>query len=113
MEHQNWETVIINNKKCPKPLNEKYKISYSQKRIRSLELAETVPEVKIKRLSHESKQLIIQKRIELGYDQTKLNTLCSFPSSTIKDIESSKLHPTPKQLSILNNILKISLKYES
>jgi ribosome-binding protein aMBF1 (putative translation factor) len=113
MEHQNWETVIINNKKHSKPLVDKHKISYAQKLIRSIESSETVPEVKIKRLSHESKQLIIQKRIELGYDQTKLNTMCSLPSGTIKDIESGKLHPTPKQLSILNNVLKISLKYES
>jgi ribosome-binding protein aMBF1 (putative translation factor) len=112
MEHQSWDSVVIHGKKHVKPLGDKHRVSYAQKLIRSIESAETVPEVKIKKLSHESKQLIIQKRIELGYDQTKLNTMCSLPSGTIKDIESGKLHPTPKQLSILNNVLKISLKYE-
>ena len=113
MEHQQWETVAIRGKKNVSTNNHKPKVTHLQKLMRSIESAETISEIKIKKLSTESRQQIIHKRVELGHDQSKLNTLCSFPSNTIKDIESGRLHPTPKQLSVLNTVLKLSLKYEA
>lgn len=113
MEHQHWESVTIHSKKLIHNDNSKPKITQTHKLMKALENAESSTEIKIKKLSSESRQQIIHKRVDLGYDQTKLNILCSFQNNTIKDIEAGRLHPTPMQLSIINRILKLSLKYET
>jgi hypothetical protein len=68
--------------------------------------------IKLKHLSSESKQMIVAKRVANGWNQTQLNQQCGFPLHTIRDIENSKLTPTPGQLNVLNRVLKTGLKYE-
>ncbi len=64
-----------------------------------------------KSLSGESRHMIVVKRTEQGWKQDQLNTMCSFPMHTIRDIEAGRLCPTPAQLNVLNRVLKIALKY--
>ena len=68
--------------------------------------------VKLKSLSLTSRKLIAQKRAEKELSQIQLNSACSFPQNTIRDIEAGKYTPSPSQLSTLNHILKTSLKLE-
>lgn len=110
---QDWTTVVIKRRggvgKGGKSSG--IQITHDAKMMRTLDSDDA--RVEIKRISPENRQLIIQKRVELGWDQTKLNTMCSFPPYTIKEIEAGKAQPSPKQLSVLNRVLKTSLSYSS
>lgn len=65
-----------------------------------------------KSLSGASRHAIVTARVAQDLTQAQLNTQCSFPPHTIRDIESGKLCPTPTQLGVLNRVLKLVLKYE-
>jgi ribosome-binding protein aMBF1 (putative translation factor) len=67
--------------------------------------------VATKFLSSESRTEMIKARATKGMTQVQLNTACSFPLHTIRDIENGKLCPTPKQLSVLSRTLGIVMKY--
>ena len=66
---------------------------------------------KLKTLSPESRNEIVQKRVALGQNQVQLNQTCRFPVNTIREIESGRLCPNQQQLGTLNRVLKSSLKY--
>lgn len=112
---QDWTPVVIKRRgavgKGGKPSGSPTQITHAAKVARALDSDDA--HIEIKRLNPESRQLIIQKRVELGWDQTKLNTMCSFPPHTMKEIEAGKAQPSPKQLTVLNRILKVSLSYSS
>ena len=67
---------------------------------------------KVKTLTAESRQEIVQKRVALGKNQVQLNQDCRFPVNTIRDIENGKYCPNQGQLGTLNRVLKASLKYD-
>ena len=106
---QTWTEVTIRGKSKGKTVKHPAQ-SHEGKLLRSLDTDE--PRTVIKCLSSSSRQLIIQKRIELGWNQAKLNTMCAFTLNTIRDMETGHLIPTPKQLSVLNRVLKLALSYE-
>lgn len=112
---QDWTTVVIKRRsavgKGGKPSDPRVQVSHEAKQMRALD--DDDAHVEIKRLSPDSRQLIIQRRVELGWDQTKLNTMCSFPPHIIKEIEAGKAQPNPKQLTVLNRVLKANLSYSS
>jgi ribosome-binding protein aMBF1 (putative translation factor) len=66
-----------------------------------------------KRVSSESLQELIRKRMELKLNQDKADQLCNFPRHTIKGIESRRILPTPAQQSVLQKTLGIQLKMAS
>lgn len=121
MSYQDWETVTIRKNRTPgynrtgasgatggagRPA-----ISHEARVARELDGHEMTAPV-VKRLSDESRRKIISTRGEKDWDQKKLNTMCAFPKNTIRDIEAGHVQPSPKQLSVLNNILGVALKYE-
>ncbi len=65
---------------------------------------------KPKKLTPESRQTLVAKRVAMEKSQTEFNQLCSFPPNTIKEIEAGRLTPTIGQLNTLNRILKTGLK---
>jgi len=67
---------------------------------------------KVKTLTAESRQELVQKRVALGKNQVQLNQDCRFPVNTIRDIENGRYCPNQGQLGTLNRVLKSSLKYE-
>ena len=109
MDGQDWETVVVRGRKH-KDTTDKKPVHPAVAAIRRIEQAEGP--VKVKRISNESKQLIINTRVAAGQTQTQLNTACAFPQYTIRDIECGKSQPTPGHLNVLNRVLKLSLKFE-
>ena len=111
MDGQDWETVVVRGKtKKTASETDKKPVHPAVAAIRRIEAAEGP--VKVKRISNESKQLIINTRVAAGQTQTQLNTVCAFPQYTIRDIESGKFQPSPGHLNVLNRVLKLSLKFE-
>lgn len=65
-----------------------------------------------KKLSNESRQEIVSRRVLNKWTQVQLNQMCLFPPNTINKIESGQLPPTIGQVQALNRVLKTGLKYE-
>lgn len=113
MSDQDWQPVTITKKIAPVSAAKQSRpvhYTHDAAAARKLEQAEDV--CPVKKLSNASRTLIMQKRAEKQMNQTQLNTHCSFPANTIRDIESGKLIPTQNQLTTINNALKLSLKLE-
>ena len=110
MDGQDWETVTL-KKHGPKA----HKIGHPPvmagfAAARRLDNDDAPPKPS-KSLSSESRQAIIQGRVANKWNQAQLNTQCSFPQHTIRDIENGKLCPTPQQLNVISRVLKVVLKY--
>ena len=108
MDGQDWTPVVVNKVKTRSSASVQKHVSpglAAQHRIENDEPRKT------KSLSPESRQAILQARVANKWNQTQLNTQCSFPQNTIRDIENGKLCPTPQQLNVLSRVLKVILKY--
>lgn len=66
--------------------------------------------LKIRRVSAISLQALIRKRIELSINQTKADSMCSFPKNTFKDIESNRLIPNNEQCGRIYRCFDIQLE---
>ena len=108
MEHQDWTTVVLKrrNPKDSKPAVDTEKI-----RLAKLEQTDDYAPPK-KRVSGESIQALIRKRMELGLTQEKADQKCSFPKNTFKDIESHKSLPNSAQQSALQRHFGVQLKID-
>lgn len=111
---QDWTTVTIKKAPSSKQTSTQpksiLKKSTEGAHFHKLETMETAG--KVKRLSSESKQEMIAKRVANGWNQQALNQQCGFPLNTVRDIEAGKFVPTPGQLNTLNKVLRASLHYE-
>lgn len=108
MEHQDWTTVVLKrrNPKDSKPAVDSEKI-----RLAKLEQTDDYAPPK-KRVSGESIQALIRKRMELGLSQEKADQKCSFSKNTFKDIESHKSLPNQAQQSALQRHFGVQLKID-
>ena len=108
MEHQDWTTVVLKrrNPKDSKPAVDSEKI-----RLAKLEQTDDYAPPK-KRVSGESIQALIRKRMELGLTQEKADQKCSFSKNTFKDIESHKSLPNQAQQSALQRHFGVQLKID-
>lgn len=109
MDGQDWQTVTINKTVRKTRTADHAQVAPGLAAARRLENDDT-PKPK-KSLSSESRQAILHGRVANKWNQTQLNTQCSFPLNTIRDIENGKLCPTPQQLNVLSRVLKVVLKY--
>ena len=109
MDHQDWQTVVVRGKKQADAKKAHSPVSAHTALMRKLDQDEPV---KIKKLSNESRQAIVQARVALSMNQTQLNTACSFPLNAIRDIEAGRATPSPTQKNVLNRVLKLVLKYD-
>jgi ribosome-binding protein aMBF1 (putative translation factor) len=66
--------------------------------------------IKLKKLTPQSRQEIVNRRAVEKWTQQDLNQRCNFPVNTIREIEAGRLQPTIQQLNTLNRILKTGLK---
>jgi hypothetical protein len=82
-------------------------------KIRMAKLAESDAPVPKKRVSPESLQALIRKRIEMKLTQEKADVTCSFPRNTFKDIESNRLIPNEDQKRRINQNFSIQLKLDT
>jgi ribosome-binding protein aMBF1 (putative translation factor) len=112
MDCQDWETIkirSISKKTAPsRPAH-----AAGTKALRAVEDDDAPPKAP-RSLSAASRAEIVRLRtaMEPKKTQAELNTACSFPPHTIRDIEAGRLTPTPTQLNVLNRVLKTNLKYE-
>lgn len=103
---QDWTTVVLKKKSsAPKSVN-----VYSPTAVALRKVEESETFVKPKQLTNESKQMIVNYRIEHKLSQSDLDNRCSFPRNTIQHIESSKRPPSNSELQTLNHLLKVALK---
>lgn len=63
---------------------------------------------KLKTLTPESRQAIIQSRLLLKLTQVQLDQRLAFPSNTIREIEAGRLTPAGSQLNRLNQVLRLN-----
>jgi ribosome-binding protein aMBF1 (putative translation factor) len=109
MDCQDWNPVTVNAK--PKKAAAVVQKNPGAAAARRLE-EEDIPKLK-KHLTQESRQAMVQKRIEKGWKQTDLDSQCSFPTHTVRDFENGKSVPTPTQLNILNRVLGLAMKFQT
>jgi len=111
MDCQDWDSVKIGvharRTVAPRPAK-----PAGTKALSALEDETPVP---TKSLGAVSRAEIVRLRTtrEPPMTQAVLNTACSFPANTIRDIESGRLCPTPTQLNVLNRVLRTALKYDT
>lgn len=115
MDCQDWTPVILSGAKRRAPAaaggaGAPRHVSPAVAAARKLD--ESDLPIPTKSISGASRHAIVTARVAKEWTQAQLNTQCSFPANTIRDIESGKLCPNPTQLQILNRVLKLSLKYE-
>jgi ribosome-binding protein aMBF1 (putative translation factor) len=111
MDFQDWTPVVAKKSKARAHTSHLPSHTPGVSTIHRLE-NEELPTFK-KHLSPETRQHIVAKRVEKGWNQQQLNAQCSFPPNTVRDIENGRQIPTPMQLNILNRVLGISLKFET
>jgi len=116
MDDQDWELVTVKRgryaakaaAKTTGPSQVRVNYNSEASAARKLEATESG---KLQQLSPESRQQIISLRASNSWTQIDLNQKCSFPSNTIRDIESGKVCPSIGQLNVLNRVLKCGLKF--
>ena len=108
MEHQDWTTVVLKRRN---PKDSKPSVDSEKIRLAKLEQTDDYAPPK-KRVSGESIQALIRKRMELGLTQEKADQKCSFTKNTFKDIESHKSLPNQAQQSALQRHFGVQLKID-
>jgi hypothetical protein len=107
--HQDWEPVVLRKRSgsgSGAPVRRDPVAALMSK------LADTEIAGKIKVLSAESVQAIVNYRREHNLTQKQMDQQCSFPAHTINNLEAKKTAPTPGQLRELNRLLKTGLTLE-
>ena len=77
-------------------------------RLAKLEEADVPPPKK--RISPESLQALIRKRIEMNLTQEKADGLCSFPRNTFKEFEANRAVPNEQQKQRIHQNFGIAIK---
>ena len=107
------QTQFYKSSKTPFGIDTKCKLHYSHKKdekIQMSKLENSDKPIPKKRISPESLQALIRKRIELTLSQIKADAKCSFPRNTFKDIEANRLIPSEEQRRRINLHFSIQLK---
>ena len=117
MSHQDWDPFVVHGQKRA-PAYDGVKGTTGKPAQRMVGAAQTralaneTDVVKLKTLSHSSRQQMTEFRVALKMTQIQLNQACGFPAGTINKIENGQLIPTPSQLSKVNRALRSSLKLD-
>jgi ribosome-binding protein aMBF1 (putative translation factor) len=119
MDCQDWIPVVSSRRYSKKEQIKngqsiiQFRDSERNEKIRMAKLAESDGPSPVKRISSESLQNIIRKRIELKLTQEKADINCSFPRNTFKDIESNRLIPNEEQKRRIHQKFGIQLKFNT
>ena len=117
MSHQDWDPFVVHGQKRA-PAYDGVKGTTGKPAQRMVGAAQTralaneTDVVKLKTLSHSSRQQMTEFRVALKMTQIQLNQACGFPAGTINKIENGQLIPTPSQLSTVKRALRSSLKLD-
>jgi hypothetical protein len=127
MEHQDWVTVVLKRRTgsagsagsasaSASASNSKEPVvgsgvSGGRSRAAVVDAME-YSEAPKKRVTSDSLQELIRRRMELKLTQDKADQLCHFPRYTIKGIESRRFVPTTAQQQTIQKHLGVQLKIE-
>ena len=110
MEYQDWTPVTFRRRTASKNHNIQPRDYKKDEKIQMAKLENSDKPIPKKRVSPESLQALIRKRIELTLSQVKADTKCSFPRNTFRDIEANRLIPNEGQRRCIQHHLGIQLK---
>jgi ribosome-binding protein aMBF1 (putative translation factor) len=115
MSTQDWTPVTIHGKQTttgpiPSATNTTTQHKATPESAHNRKLAEADDIIKLKKLTPQSRQEIVNRRAAEKWSQQDLNQRCNFPVNTIREIEAGRLQPTIQQLNALNRVLKTGLK---
>jgi len=120
MDCQDWTPVTVRrhySKKEPSQYEQPgiyARDPTKNERIHMAKLADSdIPVVPKKRITSESLQSLIRKRIELKLTQEKADNMCAFPRNTFKEIESHRLLPDESKKRRILLQLGVQLKTET
>ena len=109
--HQNWDPVIIHGKNAKSvSVQKQVPVINNNPDIAKLRKLDGDEIVKLKSLSIESRQELIQMRVAKGYNQEKLAQALALPVNLYKDIENGKTIPQHNVLMKINNFLGTKVK---
>lgn len=115
MSHQDWDPVVVRGQKSA-PVSHGVQGTTGKPAQRTADAALTAKLlhetdiVKLKQLSHASRQDMIAHRVAKKMTQIQLNQMCGFPAGTVNKIENGQLIPAPSQLSKINRALQMTLR---
>jgi len=110
MDCQDWTPVTFRRRTASKNHNIQPRDYKKDEKIQMAKLEISDKPIPKKRVTPESLQALIRKRIELSLSQIKADTKCSFPRNTFRDIEANRLIPTEEQRRRINQHFGIQLK---
>ena len=111
MDGQDWTPVTFQRRTASKKDHSIQPRDYKKdEKIQMAKLENSDKPIPKKRVSPESLQALIRKRIELTLSQVKADTKCSFPRNTFRDIEANRLIPNEGQRRCIQHHLGIQLK---
>lgn len=115
MSTQDWTPVTIHGKpttvhQVPATNTTSVQHKSTPESAHARKLNESDDIIKLKKLTTQSRQEIVNRRAVEKWTQQDLNQRCNFPVNTIREIEAGRLQPTIQQLNTLNRILKTGLK---
>jgi hypothetical protein len=119
MDDQDWIPVVVRRRYSKKESAQngntiiQERDPYKGEKIRLEKLAESDSPPPKKRISAESLQNLIKKRIELKMNQTKADTMCAFPRNTFKELEANRLIPNEEQKRRIQQHFGIQLKIDT
>ena len=111
MECQDWTPVTFRRRTASKKDHSIQSRDYKRdEKIQMAKLENSDKPIPKKRISPESLQALIRKRIELTLSQVKADIKCSFPRNTFRDIEANRLIPSEGQRRCIQQHFDIQLK---
>jgi hypothetical protein len=119
MDGQDWTPVTVRRRFSKKELTQNSKTSVllrdpsKSEKIRIAKLEDTEEPAPKKRVSPDSLQGLIRKRIEMTLNQEKADAQCSFPRHTFKEIEANRLIPNEEQKRRIQQQFGIQLKIDT
>jgi len=111
MDCQDWTPVTFRRRTASKKEHNIQPRDYKKdEKVQMFKLENSDNPIPKKRVSPESLQALIRKRIELALSQVKADTKCSFPRNTFRDIEANRLIPNEGQRRCIQHHFGIQLK---
>ena len=110
MDGQDWEAVRIRNQAAVRTMNQAGAAPHASNEVaKQAKIAAAETPGRIKTLTPEAVRTIQDYRRVNELTQKQLDQKCSFPPHTLQTLEARKTGPTPRQLQILNQLLKTGL----
>jgi ribosome-binding protein aMBF1 (putative translation factor) len=115
MDEQDWTQVTIRRR----GVGAAKRVSVAQRQINQISQQTAAIErkaeegsLKSKKVTAESRQLLVESRLNSKWTQQEADAQCNLPKNTLNRIESGAMLPDGATLSKIRRTLKIDLKFE-